>query len=627
MLFAMKKSFELFFYSTLGVAAVFLILLAVNFLAGRVPKRIDLTAEKAYTLSEGTRAILAKLDAPVKIRLYCTRNENMPPQLKLYAQQVEELLSEYRQASNGRLEIQKLDPEPDSDAEDSAKLDGVEGQLLPNGEKLYLGLSVSQLDQKETIPFLSPDRERLLEYDLSRAITRAISNGKQVIGIMSSLSVTGQKAPNMLMQMNQPLQAAWAFYNELKRDFIVKEVDVKADKIPDDINVLVVIHPRPMTDELQYAIDQFVLRGGKLIAFLDPCAVMDPTALSGYVPHRGSSNFDKLLGAWGIYFDSHKVILDMNLSRSSRGRMPGVMALNGETLSKDDILTANASNLVMVFAGAFSGNPVAGLKETVLIKSSKNAQLVEPMDIQTSTEDVVKNFVSADQEFPMAIRLTGKFKTAFPDGAPKPASDKKAPAPAQSLKESAQENTVVLIGDTDIVQDSVAVVERQNPFGGKMQLPANGNLAFAQSAIEQLAGDNNLIAVRSRAIRERPFTVVQQMQEAAESSYRNKIKELETSLADTQRKLGELQQQRQTSSEKNTQRFILSPEQQAELEKFRKSEASAKKQLKEVRRNLRADTDALENRIKWINIAGMPAMVTLAGIGLAILKRKRVTAK
>ena len=620
-------------YSTLGVAAAFLILVAVNFLAGRVPQRIDLTAEKAYTLSAGTRAILAKLDTPVKVRLYCTRNENMPPQLKLYAQQIEDLLNEYRQASKGLVEIQKLNPEPDSDAEDSAKLDGVEGQPLTNGERLYLGLSVSMLDQKEAIPFLSPDRERLLEYDLSRAISRVTGSRQQVVGIMSPLPVAGQQMPPMMMmQMGQRGQEPWALYSELKRDYTVKQVEMTASKIPDDINLLVVIHPREITESAQYAIDQFVLRGGKLLAFLDPSAVLD-RAPGGMGMPSGGSNLDKLLNAGGLKFDSTQVVADMNyLARTSRGRAPGVLALNEEAFSKEDAVTADASDLFMAFPGAFSGTPAQGLKETVLIRSSKNAQLVSPMSAQMSPEDVLKEFVPANKEFPLAIRLTGKFKTAFPEGAPKASADakddKKTEAPVAGLKESAQENTVILVGDSDMLQNQIAVMEQQNPLGGgRMVLPANGNLAFAENAVEALTGDSNLIAVRSRATRERPFTVVQRMQEAASASYRDKIKELEGSLMDTQSKLNELQQHRQASGDKSAQRFILSPEQQAELENFRKTEASVKMQLKDVRRNLRAKTDALENGLKWLNIAGMPALVIVAGISLALTQRKASAAK
>src|SRR5438045_2374501 len=270
-----KKQLETFLYSTIGVVAMVLILIAINVIASRARARIDLTAENAYTLSPGTRAILAKLDTPVQIRFYCTKNTaTMPVFLATYAQRVEDLLGEYRQASKGRIEIQRLNPEPDSDAEDSARLDGVDGQQTRTGERVYLGLSVGMLDQKQAIPFLTPDRERLLEYDISRAIARIMTAEKPVLGVMSPLPVMGQVNP-MAMQTGQRGQPPWAFISELMRDFNVKQVEMTADKIPDDIKVLVVIHPKAISDTAQFALDQFVLRGGKLVAFVDPLCALD----------------------------------------------------------------------------------------------------------------------------------------------------------------------------------------------------------------------------------------------------------------------------------------------------------------------------------------------------------------
>jgi len=637
----MKKSFETILYSTLGLVAVAVILVAANFLVARLPYRWDLTAEKAYSLSKGTRTILANLDTPVQVRFYCTRNENMPPQLKLYAQQIEDLLNEYRHASRGKLQIQKLNPEPDSDAEDSAKLDGIDGEMLQTGEKLYLGLSVTMLDQKEAIPFLDPQRERLLEYDLSRAVSRVSAPQKAVVGIMSPLPVSGEEMNYMMMQMGRHAQEPWAVVSELKRDFTVKSVEMTADKIPDDVKVLMLVHPRGITETAEYAIDQFIMRGGKLVAFLDCNAVLDQqhqqNPMMGGQQGGGPSNLEHLLKAWGLSFDTTKTVADVNnLGRTHRGKQPGVVMLGKEALSKDDILSAGADNLVMIFPGVFSGTPIAGLKEAVLIKSSKNSQLVDPMMAQMAPEDVLKNFSSADKEYALAVRLTGKFKTAFPDGKPKdtasPDKDKDAKKDEKkdttpTVKECKEENSVVLIGDSDMIQDQATVTAVQNPFTGQRMgvMPTNGNLAFAQSAVEQMTGDSNLIAVRSRATRERPFTVVKQMQADADASYRNQIKDLENNLAETQRKLNEMQQHREGDGK--AQRFILSPEQQAELAKFRRTEADVKKKLKDVRRNLRADTDSLENRVKWINIAGMPFVVILAGIGFSIFKRQRFAAK
>jgi ABC-type uncharacterized transport system involved in gliding motility auxiliary subunit len=640
-----KKGLEVYLYSAVGVIAMLLILVAINVIGARAKQRIDLTAERAYTLSEGTRKILAQLDTPVQIRFYCTRGENaMPVFLKTYAQRVEDLLGEYRQASKGHIEIQKLDPVPDSDAEDSAKLDGIEGQGRLDGEPIYLGVSVSMLDQKEALPFLSPDRERLLEYDLSRAISRVMTPSKPVVGVMSALPVSGQPMNPMMMRMGQRGQRPWVIMSELQRDFTVKTIEMTADKIPDDVKALVLIHPKALSDAAQYAIDQFVLRGGKLLAFLDPLSVLD--AQSSQMSQFGmsgpsSSSLEKLFKAWGVGFDATKVVADLEyVARTRQGRAPTALALNEKAMNKDDVITADIDSLFYVFGGAFTGTPVEGLKETVLIKSSKNSQLVDPMAAQFGGEQIIKEFNASGTEYALAVRLSGKFKTAFPEGKPKAAEPKPdeakppgekpeekiaEPAAEQGLKEAAQENVVVLVGDCDMIQDQIAVQEAMNPFGGqRMVMPANGNLAFAQGAIEQLTGDINLIAVRSRASRERPFTVVKQLQADAESNYRSKIKDLETSLADAQRKLNELQQ---TKKQEGGQRFILSPEQQQEIANFRKKEAEVKQQLKQERKKLRASIDALENRIKWANIAGMPLVVAAAGVGLAMVRRNRRAAR
>jgi len=623
-----KKTLQTGLFSVIGVAAMLLILVAINFIAGRVKQRVDLTAEHAYTLSAGTKAILARLDTPVQIRFYASQSaEGMPVFLKTYAQQVDDLLGEYRQNSRGLIQVQKLDPEPDSDAEDSAKLEGVEPQLLSNGERVYLGLSVSLLDQKEAIPFLSPERERLLEYDISRAIARVMTPDKSVIGVLSPLPVMGTGA---MMPMQQQGEPAWVLIEELKRDFDVREIEPNATTIPNDIKVLLVIHPKGITEATQFALDQFVLRGGKLIAFLDPMAALDPqTASAGFGSPPSKSGLDRLLKAWGVTFEDSKVLADLDfVARTDQGRAPAVLALNEKAVNKDDIATADAGNLFVVFGGVFGGTPAQGLKETVLLHSSKDSELVDPMMARMSGEEIAKSFKPSGIEYPLAIRLSGKFKTAFPAGKPKPPeaepNEKKEDAspPETTLKESKQETTIVLVGDSDMIQDRVAVRQVGNPFGQRLFMPANGNLAFAENLIDQLTGDSNLIAVRSRASRERPFTVVKKMQADAEASYRSKIKELEDGLADAQRKIGQLQ-----SGKQEGQRFILSPQQQEELANFRKKEAEAKTQLKEVRKKLRADIDSLENRIKWLDIAGMPALVALTGLAFAIVKRRRSAAR
>jgi len=346
-----KKSLETLLYSTIGVTAMALILIAFNVITGAVKTRIDLTQEQAYTLSPGTKAILRKLDTPVKIRFYCTRLDSATSDsvfLNSYAKRVEDLLGEYRQAAGSKLIIEKYDPQPDSDAEDSAQLDGIEGQPLSNGEQFYLGLAVSLLDERQSIPFLAPNRERQLEYDISRAISRVITPEKPVVGVMSAMPVFGMPSNPMMMRMGQQGQQPWALVNELKNDFDVRRVAMDVDEIEKDVKVLLVIHPRDISEKAQYAIDQFVLRGGKLIAFLDALPMIDSkeqNQMLGSIPNTGS-NLDKLLKAWGISFDTSKVVADMNFKMQIGGRggqpqqAPAVLSLTTEGINGDPVRSA-----------------------------------------------------------------------------------------------------------------------------------------------------------------------------------------------------------------------------------------------------------------------------------------------
>lgn len=627
-----KKNIETILYSSAGVVLMLLILVACNLIAGVAKQRVDLTAEKLYTLSPGTRAILSRLDTPIKIRFYCTRgDQSMPMVLKTYAQRVEDLLSEYRQASRGLIEIEKLDPQPDSDAEDSANLDGVEGQLISMTDKIYLGLSITCLDHKEKIPFLAPEREKLLEYDLSRAIANLAHPDKPVLGVMSALPIFGQQMNPMMMQMGGGgAQEPWAFLSELKRDFEVRQIEMNSEKIPEDIKVLMVLYPRDITDVTQYAIDQFVLRGGRLVAFLDPLSFAETRGSPMGGMRGGGASLDKLVKAWGLEFDPGKVVVDMTfVTQLNRGGVaepaPAVLSMTEEGVNTDDALTGQVDRLLLAYTGVFTGTPVAGLKQTVLLKSSKDSQLIEKMMAQMPGDQLVNNFVRSDKEYTLALRLSGKFKTAFPDGKPAdPAADKTkpaAPAPSEpALKESASETSVILVGDSDLLYDPVCV-QVQNFFGQKVVQPTNGNLGLAQSMVEQLSGDSNLIGVRSRATLNRPFTVVRGMQAQAEERFRNKIKEIEDELASTRQRLGELQKNKDQG-----QRFVLSAEQQVELQKFRQKESDAKRELKMLRKNLRRDIDSLQTRLQWVNIAGMPLLVTFTGIGLAMLKRRKTAA-
>jgi ABC-type uncharacterized transport system involved in gliding motility auxiliary subunit len=645
-----KQKWEPMLYSGIGVAVMFLILVAVAVIGGAFKVRLDLTADRVFTLSEGTKKILQKIDKPVTINYYCTQSENqMPVPLKTYARRVEDLLAEYRQITGGRIEVKKFDPQPDSDAEDSARLDGVEGQAMNEGgiiglgDKVYLGLAVNCLDQKVALPFLDPTRERLLEYDLTRAIAHVMNPRRPNLGVMSALPVMGQFNP-MMARMGGGQQEPWAFVNELKRDFTVKQVDMTVDKIDDDINVLLVVHPSNITEKTQYALDQFVLRGGRLVALLDPLSVFDSRNSMNMQnmmqrAASGGSTLDKLLKAWGIEFEVGKVVADKSfvtmVRRGTGGPAPEPtwLSLTTDGIDGADVVTSQIDSLLLAGSGVFTGTPSAGLKQDVLLKTSTQSMMVDKMMAQFGA-DTTKDFVASGKQMALAVRLTGKFKTAFPDGKPASAPDAKDDAdkdkekedkaketPGVSLKESKTDGTVVLFGDTDFIYDQFCV-QVQNFFGQKLVSPFNGNLSLLQNVIEQLMGDSNLIGVRSRAVQNRPFTLVRKIQAKAEEQYTGKIKDLQKSLEEAQTKINDLQR----NKDKN-QRFILSPEQQAEIKQFQQKEASAKKELKEVRKQLRKDIDALENRLKWLNIMAMPLGVAAAGLGLAVVKRNRTAAK
>lgn len=628
-----NKTFQTILYSTVGVIALFIIVLALNVILGAAKKRIDLTEEKAYTLSPGTKAILGKLDSRVTLRFYCSQGDEMPVFFKTYASRIEDLLSEYKQAGKGKIVIEKYNPTPDSDAEDSARLNGVEGQMIQTGERIYLGLVVSLLDEKSVISFITPDRERLLEYDISRRISQVITPKKPLVGVMSAFPVFGQPANPMMQRQGQQGQPPWVFVSELKNDFEVKQVDLSSETIPADISVLLVAHPRDINETAQYAIDQFVLRGGKLIAFIDPMAYFDQqnNQFAQFGGGGGHSSLDKLLKAWGVEMETGKVAADRILGARNPqgGSMPAVLLMNQKAFNTNDILTSQLNTMVLPFPGTFSGTPASGLKQTVLLKTTSDSQLVDGLMASMSGEQISKEFKPGGKELPIAIRLTGKFKTAFPDGKPKEKSEDKADekkdeakTAGNSLKESAAENAVVLIADSDMLQDQVSV-EVQNFFGQRILRPINDNLNFVQSLVEQLSGDSNLINLRSRASMNRPFVRINEMKAKADENYRSKIKEMEDSLAEAQRKLNELQRSKGDTGQK----FILSPEQQAEIEKFRQKEAEVKIALKEERKKLRKETDALEFWTKVINIGGMPVAVAFAGLALAVVKRKRTAAK
>ncbi len=628
----MMKKYEALIYSAAGLLALFVLLVAFNYLAGRAAVKADLTQGKLYTLSDGTRRALAKLDSPVKVRVYISKGDNaMPVQLKTFAQNVEDLLREFKSVAGGNLVIEKFNPKPDSDEEDAAQLDGIEPQTLSTGEQFYLGLSVSKLDRKQAISALSAQRERLLEYDLIRAITRVAVTEKPVLGVMSALPVMGAPFNPMSRQPTEP----WALAAELKRDFDVKALTLDVESIDPAIKTLLLIHPRDISERAEYALDQFVLRGGKLIAFVDPHMYFDqqPNPMMPMAQGQaGQSTLPRLFKAWGVGMETGKVLADINYASGAGQRTtPTVLTLNRRAFNKDDVAMGQIDTLLLAFTGVFDIKPASslnpGLVVTPMMSSSTNTMMIDSIVASLSGDTAMKGFVPLNKSLPFAARLAGKFKTAFPEGQPAafpPPRDAKAevkPAAAAQLKEAASDNTVVIVADADMLADGAAV-EVQNIFGQRVVVPSNGNLALAQGLVEQASAGEDLSSLRTRQSIFRPLTVVREMESEAQKQYFGKIKSMEDDIMQTTEKMQQMQ--KQTGGQKSAQ--ILSPAQQAEMERFKKRVLDTRRELKELRKNLRQDAEALQFWTKVANIAIVPLLVALFGIGVAVLRQRRAGA-
>ena len=611
----MFRKYEHVVYSAVGLVVLALALIALNYLVGIVPVRADLTEGKLYTLSDGTKKILRGLSSPVTIKLYISRGEAMPLPLRSFAHRVEDMVAEFKGIAGRKLVVERYDPQPDSEAEDAAQLDGVDPQTLGSGEQFYLGAAVSQLDRKQTIA-ISPQREPLLEYDLVRAVAQVSTTVRPKIGLMSALPVLGEKFNPFTRQSSDP----WVLAGELKREFDVQPVPMTAKEIDKDINVLLLIHPRGIQPETEYALDQFVLRGGKLIAFVDPFAYFDQSTpqMPGMPPQGTSSDLPHLFKAWGVHYDPGKVMSDLVFgSGGDQNYTPTVLSLNRTAFNRGDVVTGSIQTLLYAFGGAFDVKPAAGLQVTDLVMSSPNSMLVDDAEATQRGDEATRHFKASGRALPLAVRLTGKFKTAFPDGL---VVDKKPQPNTPALRESAAENSVILVADADMLADGAAV-DVQDVFGRKIVVPSNGNLALAMGMVEQFAAGNDLISLRSRGSSFRPLTVVRELEARAEQQYVGKIQGLQDELEKTQTKLQELQRAQGPGAGKGGE--ILSPEQQAEIERFRKTAAQTRLALKEVRRNLRRDAESLVFWTKVANIAVMPILVAIAGLVVALVRRRR----
>ena len=627
-----------------GIAALVLIAFLANWLIALTSfgtKGADFTEEKVHTLSKGTKAIVSKLDAPVTIRYYASRKtEALPRETKLFIRRIDDILKEYSNLSDGKLRVENLDPQPDTDAEDSANLDGIQTQNINQYENVSLGLAISCLDQTSRInidPFDTQsldEQETMFEYNLSRAIGEVAAVKKPVIGVMSALNLK----PSPAMMPGQQGNPGWVLIQQLSQSFEIKDVDMAVVEIPSDINVLLLIHPAAITPDAEFAVDQFVLRGGTLIACLDAYS-FEAAASAGNPMFGGgggtpvSSTLPTLLPAWNIDFSSAQSLADAKYRTILQGNRVGysILSLPKESMpDKTDVITKSLNDLFFVLPGAITNQGNNGLSASALVKSSVQAGLVDAAEAaQFSSNLSIPN----RRSYELVTRLTGRFKTAFPNGKPSEKNDdaatsdkkdetaEKKPEVSKWLKEGTADSSVFLIADTDAFSNQGAY-RIQDMGGMQAAMPYNGNSVLLLNIVDQAASSSDLIGARSRASIRRPFTLIREMEAEAETATQDKQKELQTKLKAAQDRLASIAADRSSSRD-----VRLAPELEAEEQKFREEVTETNREIRDLYKGLKRDKDKLSARIIVLNLAIVPGLVLLAGLLVAFSRRRAARAR
>ncbi len=612
-----------------GMLAFLIILLNINFLAEEIPYRYDVTQDKLYTLSKSTENILRNLKAPVTIRFYYTRNNKMPVQLRLYARRVEGLIKEYARNSDGNINYERYNPVPDTDAETSAVIDGIKGQQLRDGNNIYLGLTVSSLNHNSTISFLSPVNEKTLEYDISRSIYDVTHPQKPTIGVISSMPVMGGFTGIITSKHNR--KAPWIFMQELQDNFNIKEINYNTEHIDDDIDILLIIHPDNLSKKTEFAIDQYLLKGGKLFVFVDPycfaASISDQTSyFTNQPPPPSASSLPYLFKAWGIKFSNpQQVVISPDnayhaLNDPLGKEHPAILNLTANNIDNNEIIMSGLNKLNLIFAGAFNGEPIKSLTKTILLQTAPNADLINSFTYRLPTSEIMNSFLlnknKKSQE--LIIRLAGNFVTAFPEGINSSDKESETTADSKLIKKSLKPGAVILVSDADMLFNSFCV-NMQKVYDRTIIDVINSNLGFVTNAADQLSGDLNIISIRTRGATVRSFTKIEKFYEKAKKKYEAKITLLENELKKTEDYLNKIQ-----ASKPEEKQLILTEKQLKVIQEFREDERKIKKQLTSIRKKLRNELYTLKLKIEILNIALVPLLLIILGsiINLFRIKRK-----
>jgi len=613
--------------STTGLALAAALFIAIIILANATLTswRIDLTENKLFTLSEGTLNILHNLEEPVRLDFYFSQKAMIGyPALMNYGVRVRDMLLEYEAHSNGMLDLNIIDPEVFSEEEDQAVASGMQSVPLNNvGDRAYFGLvGTNSTDEEKNIPFFQSSKESALEYDISKLLYNLAYPEKRVVGIMSSLPIFGDEQEKL---------PKWTITDMIDEFFVIKVLGTNPKNL-DGIDVLMIIHPKDIKDETLFAIDQYVLKGGKLMLFVDPLAEGDRSKPadpdSGVLPDL-DSDLDKLTEQWGITVLDQKIVGDINAAmhvqtRSATGPQEVTylpwLRLAKESFNQDDFATSQINVIHMGTTGIIEKNADSEISFTPLIESTRQSMQMDRdfLFIQRDPKIILDNFKSEEKKQVIAARLQGHASTAFPEGLLDDEGNKKNSGSDTLISEG--DINVIVIADTDILNDTFWI--RNKPyFGMSLPQPIANNGDFVINALENLSGSNDLASLRTRGEYTRPFERVEAIRRQAELEYREREQKLVATLQETEQKIRTLQQ---TQGENTTESaLLLTPEQSAEIEKFQTLRIDTRKQLRAVQHDLKKNIESLGTKLRFFNIAFLPLIIILISIGTGVYRVTR----
>ncbi|WP_431285537.1 Gldg family protein [Humitalea sp. 24SJ18S-53] len=595
--------------------------------------RLDLTEQRLFTLSDGTRQIVAGLQDPITLRLFYSRRLGATvPVFGAYADRVREMLAEYASLSGGKIRLEVLDPEPFSETEDRALALGLQGVPVDqSGEQVYFGLAANNLlDDERTIPFFQPDRERFLEYDLTRLIFELSNPRRPVVGVLSSLPLSGD--PRAMMMRQPGVGQPFVIMTQMRQFFTLRDIPTDADAIPADIQVLMVAHPQGLTPATLYAIDQYVMRGGKLLLLVDPHSEGQAgrPGPGGRPPTDTSSNLEPLLTAWGLEVPSDRVALDLRGAWRVRAN-PGdrVQAVDfvawynmqGDSLARGDVATAELNQVTVASAGEIIRRETATVEVTPLLTTSDRSMVVEATKLRQEPNPtaLLADFRPDGQRRVVGARVRGELASAYAAGPPEGAT---APEGGHRDRSNGIVNMVV-INDADVLEDRFWV-RVQDFFGQQVPQPFSDNASMIVNLTDTLVGGDAMISLRSRGESLRPFSLVDDMRRDAEARFRQTERELQQRLEATERRLRELRAGTpQAGAERSQAQSIITPEQRAEIDRAREEILRTRQQLRGVQLELRRDIETLERRLRIANIAVVPVLLVVLAIGLGLMRRRR----